>query len=278
MRCQTTVGAAEDLGISQPAVSNGISALEKQLGFSLFERRGRKLAPTEDARLFLAEVEPLFSILQNIEVEARDLRAAQSGRLRLCTTPPLGHGALPSILSRFLERRPKATVRYSVRRLETVLNNVKIGAVDMGFVLGLKTHLDLDIIPLGEQSMVCVLPSGHFLAERQVISPQDLHNHRLIALESQIGATVRSAFDAAGVPFFANVEVRYCHTACILAAQGIGAAVVDPYSAHFASHLNIVIRPFVPDTKILASVAIRKEAIMPRMAVDFIDQVKTELR
>lgn len=277
MRCQTTVGAAEDLGISQPAVSNGISALEKQLGFSLFERTGRKLQPTEDARLFLAEVEPLFSILRNIETEARELRAAKSGRLRLSTTPPLGHGALPSILSAFLEDRPNATVRYSVRRLDTVLQNVKMGIVDMGFVLGLKTHLDLDVIELAQQNMVCVLPIGHPLEARAVVSPQDLAGSRLIGLESHIGTTIRHAFEETGAPFDAKVEARYCHTACILAAQGIGAAVVDPYSALFASNLNIVTRPFVPETKIVASVAVRRGANMPRIAIDFIEQVKREL-
>lgn len=277
MRCQTTVSAAEDLGISQPAVSNGIIALEKQLGFSLFERTGRKLQPTEDARLFLAEVEPLFSVLRNIEVEARELRTAKSGRLRLSTTPPLGHGALPRILARFLEDRPNVKVRYSVRRLDTVLDNVKMGIVDMGFVLGLKTHLDLDVIPLAEQSMVCVLPNDHPLERLQVISPRDLEGHRLIGLDSQIGATIQNAFEESGISFDAHVEVRYCHTACILAAQGIGAAIVDPYSALFASNLSIVARPFVPDTKIIASVAVRRGSSRPRIAMDFIEEVKRDL-
>lgn len=277
MRCQTTVGAAEDLGISQPAVSNGIIALEKQLGFSLFERTGRKLQPTEDARLFLAEVEPLFSILRNIETEARELRAAKSGRLRLSTTPPLGHGALPAVLSSFLADRPNATVQYSVRRLDTVLQNVKMGIADMGFVLGMKTHLDLDVIPIAEQNMVCVLPVNHPLVELDVITPRDLWQHKLIGLESHIGTAVQNAFEECGVPFHAKVEVRYCHTACILAGTGIGASVVDPYSAFFASSLNIVTRPFVPDTKISASVAVRRGMTLPRVAVDFIDLVRQEL-
>ncbi|MBD8875547.1 LysR family transcriptional regulator [Roseibium polysiphoniae] len=277
MRCQTTTGAAEDLGISQPAVSNGIISLEKQLGFALFERTGRKLRPTEDARLFLGEVEPLFSILRNIETEARDLRAAKSGRLRLSTTPPLGHGALPAVLSPFLQDRPNATVQYSVRRLETVMQNVQMGIADIGFVLGLKTHMELDIIPLAERNMVCVLPVGHPLAELDAISPKDLHGHTLIGLESQIGTTIHNAFEDSGVPFHAKVIVRYCHTACILASSGIGASVVDPYSALFASSLNIITRPFVPETKIVASAAVRRGSSLPRIAVDFIELVKREL-
>ena len=51
---QTTVHAAEDLGISQPAVSLAIKQLEEQLGFSLFDRRNRRLQPTQEARIFFA--------------------------------------------------------------------------------------------------------------------------------------------------------------------------------------------------------------------------------
>ncbi len=277
MRCQTTTAAAEDLGISQPAVSNGIVSLEKQLGFSLFERAGRRLRPTEDAKLFLEEVEPLFAFLRNIETEARELRAAKSGRLRLSTTPPLGHGALPTVLSSFLKDRPNATVQYSVRRLDTVLRNVQMGIADIGFVLGLKNHAELDVIPLAEKNMVCVLPTDHPLVEKDVITPQDLKAETLISLESHIGLPVRNAFEECGVPFQAKVQVRYCHTACILAGTGIGVSVVDPYSALFASNLNIVTRPFLPQTQISAVAAIRRGTPLPRIAVDFIDLVKQDL-
>lgn len=277
-RCQTTVGAAEDLGISQPAVSNGVRALEKQLGFALFERAGRQLRPTEDARLFHAEVEPLFEVLRNIETEARALKASTSGRLRLSTTPPLGHAALPAILADFLTDRPKATVQYAVRRADTVLQNVQMGISDIGFIIGLSSHIELDVLPLAEGDLVCVLPRDHSLADREAIYPEDLAGHVLIGLETHLGVLVRNAFDSRGVPFDARVEVRYCHTACTLAGAGIGASIVDPYSAAYASNLNIVTRPFLPQTTVGASAVVRGDKSLPGIARDFIDQVRIELK
>ena len=50
MRCSTTVETAEFLGVSQPAVSAGLRQLENQLGITLFERTGRRLQPTAEAR------------------------------------------------------------------------------------------------------------------------------------------------------------------------------------------------------------------------------------
>jgi hypothetical protein len=69
MRCQTTIDAAEELGISQPAVSTSIKRFEKQVGFTLFDRTGRLMKPTEEARLLLNEVVPVFALLRNIEGE-----------------------------------------------------------------------------------------------------------------------------------------------------------------------------------------------------------------
>ena len=277
MRCQTTVGAAADLGISQPAVSNGLGALERQLGFTLFERANRQLKPTEDARLFLAEVEPLFSLLRNIETEARDLRAARAGRC--------GSGRRRRSAMRRCRRccRPfwKAgpTSRCVIRCAVSTrfLQAVQTGAADVGFVLGLYHHPELDVIELAQSSMVCVLPAGHELADLEVVTPADLAGFPLIALETLIGNEVRAAFQSAGVPYSAKVEVRYCHTACILAGAGIGASIVDPYSAYFSSNLNLVIRPFLPDTKVVASATIRRGRSLPGVTADFIDRVKIEL-
>jgi len=278
MRCQTTIDAAEELGISQPAVSTAIKKFEKQVGFNLFDRSGRVMKPTEEARLLLNEVEPVFALLRNIEGEIRDLRSTKSGRLRVAATPPLGHSALPEVLRNFLEERPGVTVRYDIRRLETVLESVETGAVEIGFVLGLEHHRDLEVIQLGESELVCVMPVGHPLCANDAITPADIAKHSFIGLESNIGVTIRRAFHEAGVVHSPRAEVRYCHTACVLANAGIGVGIVDPYSAHFASSLNVELRPFHPKTPITAAAVIRSNANYSRVALEFIEAVKDRLK
>ncbi|QIE56734.1 LysR family transcriptional regulator [Pikeienuella piscinae] len=277
MRCGTTISAAEDLGVSQPAVSNAVKSLEKQLGLTLFERVSRVLRPTEDAHLLLTEVEPLFALLRNIEHDIRDLRATKAGRLRIATTPPLGHAALPTILRDFIADRPGVTVRYDVRRLDTVLQSVEAGMVDVGFVLGLTALNGYEIIPLYRGEMVCVMPADHPLGRLDVVTPQDLATCSFIGLETNLGPIVRAAFDQAGASFRQKIVVRYCHTACVLANAGLGVSVVDPFTAAFSHGMNIIFRPFEPAVPITASAVIRKDGELSKVSAAFIEEARAQL-
>ncbi|MFX5761061.1 hypothetical protein ABTE44_20240, partial [Acinetobacter baumannii] len=68
---------------------------------------------------------------------------------------------------------------------------------------------------------------------------------------TRLGEAVRQSFAEADVPFQPSVEVRYCNTACVLAATGVGAAVVDPFSPQQGGH-DLVVRPFTPRTPVSA--------------------------
>ncbi len=102
--------------------------------------------------------------------------------------------------------------------------------------------------------MVCVLPPGHPLARRGVMHATDLAGLPLIGLErgTRLGEALRGSFAHAGVAFQPTVEVRYCNTACVLAAAGVGVAVVDPFSPRQGGNHEIEIRPFRPATPALA--------------------------
>ena len=270
MSQRTTVGAAEHLGVSQPAVSNAIKALEKQLGFALFERINRRLMPTEEAHLLLAETEPAFAVLRNIEAEVRDLRRGRAGRLRLSATPPLGHTLVPIALKAFLAEREKVTVSYSVRRLETVVQAVETGIADVGLVLG-HPHSDaLKVRTLSRERMVCVMPTRHPLARLDVVTPDAVDPAELIGLETSIGAVVESAFGQARAAYRPRIVVRYCHTACILVNAGIGVAIVDPFTAFFSHGLDIAIRPFEPACEAEAVAVQRGDGPTSQLAQGFL--------
>lgn len=279
IRCETTVGAARELGLSQPAVSNAIRHLEGQLGFPLFERINNRLFPTQEARALYQDSEPIFSMHAALEAKVQDLRENKAGQIRIIATPPLGYGVIPLALRRFLAKRPKVRVAFDVRRLEDVTESVEAGASELGFALGVGEHPALETEILSEGRMVCVARRGHRLARRAVVTPADLRHEPFIALErgTRLGTAVRAAYEAAAEPFRFVVEVRYCQTACVLAASGIGVAVVDPYSPEAAAPAGLAVVPFEPATPVRAYAVRPRVRPLSRLAAEFLREVKAGL-
>lgn len=276
MRCQTTVEAAEELGISQPAVSAGIKQLESQLGITLFTRVKRRLQPTEEAREIFIEIEPVFTLLRSFGSRVRDMKSGKAGRLRIMATPPLGHTVVPGTLKRFLSRRKEVSVLYDVRRLENVVEAVEFGIVDVGLVLALDSHPAVEVRPIHRGDMVCLVPQGHEFGTEPVITPRMLARRGFVGLElaSRIGQHLHRAFERSATPYEPQVEVRYCHTAAVLANAGIGVAVVDQFTARFLADDSLLRKPFEPAVSISASILTRSIFPPSRIAAEFIEELQ----
>ncbi len=276
IRCRTTIAAAEALRLSQPAVSNALKQMEAQAGFALFERINNRLFPTREAIALAEDAETIFNLHARLENRVRDLRESRAGVLRLAATPPLGHGVIAGLLRAFLAQRPKVRVFLDVKRFEGVTDSLENGLADIGFMLGESEGLTLAKEELHGGDMVCVMPPDHPLTAKAVVTPADLAPHPFIALErgTRMGEAVRDSFGQADQPFVFAVEVRYCNTACILAANGVGAAVVDPYSPATGPAQHLEVRPFTPATRTAAYAAWSPNRPLSRLAEAFLRDMR----
>jgi DNA-binding transcriptional LysR family regulator len=276
VRHRTTVAAAAALRLSQPAVSNALRQMETQAGFALFERINNRLFPTREALLLHEQAEGILALHAGLENRLVDLRESTAGHLRLVSTPPLGHGVIPAVLRSFLARRPQVRVLLDVRPFEGVTDSLENGLTDLGFMLGEDDTAALTKETLHSADMVCVMPQGHALARRDVVTPADLAPHAFIALErgTRMGEAVRESFRQVDCPFAATVETRYCNTACVLAEAGVGVAVVDPFSPVSGTTRRLEIRPFAPATRSVAYAAWSPNRALSRLAKAFLDEVR----
>lgn len=275
VRHRTTVAAAEELGLSQPAVSNALKSMESQIGFPLFDRVNNRLFPTDEATILCQDIDSIFSLHGRIETKLQSMRDSKSGHLSIIATPPLGYSIIPPALAAFLATRPDAQVYFDVRRYEGVVEGVASHIAELGFAIGLAPHPGINFEVVNEAEMVCAMHPDHPLAARDSLGPADLAGYPFIALErgTQLGEAVRDTFAKAGVPFRANVEVRYCNTACVLVAAGLGVAVVDPYSpVHGADH-RVVVRPFVPRTPATSYLIWSEARPLSRLAKAFLQEL-----
>jgi DNA-binding transcriptional LysR family regulator len=175
--------------------------------------------------------------------------------------------------------RPSVKVFCDITDSHKVIESVEASAADFGLAVALELELrnTLQMIKIASGPMVCIVPAGHQLARRPVVTPIDLKPFPLIALSglTRLNPLVRYAYRAAGVSYIAAIEVRYSETACLLVGAGAGISVVDVFSAiAHAKQQNIVAVPFRPETVVDAWAIFKKERPLSRLAMALLDEAQ----
>ncbi|NIP18677.1 MAG: LysR family transcriptional regulator, partial [Xanthomonadales bacterium] len=165
--------AATDLGISQPAVSRLISDLAEALGFRLFDRRGGRLVPTQEARFLLPELDRLSQTLDQIGEVSRNLTQRTAGHIKIACLPGFATSHLPDLIADFLNARPGVTATIEPDRPERIMEWIIGEQYDCGITDGFEGHPAVfsEIVPI---RTVCIFPAGHAFESLQEVRPDDL--------------------------------------------------------------------------------------------------------
>lgn len=239
--------AANELGISQPAVSRLLADLSTQLGFELFERRGGRLVPTQESRFLLPDINRLIERLDHLGEVSRNLTDRKAGHLRIACLPGFATSHLPQVLKEFLADRPGVTVTVEPDRPERILEWIIGEQYDCGITDGFDGHPAVHS-EMVEIKSVCILPDGHPLTKRSVLRPRDLYGTRIIHTrrDSPYFRELNEAFVQDGVALNSLVETRQFTAACELVARGMGAAIISKLDAAEYAGRGIQWRPFEP--------------------------------
>src|SRR5215211_701158 len=149
METGTVTRGAEMLGISQPAASKLMAALERDCGFPLFQRRGNRILPTAEAATLYAEVERMYVGLEHVARQVDRIRELQSGQLSLAAFPALAARALPRIVTAFMSDHPQINVALVSRSSRLLVEWVAAQQVDMGIGLVTLDRFGVRFEPLG---------------------------------------------------------------------------------------------------------------------------------
>lgn len=280
LRCRTTIGAARELGMSQPAVSHAVQRAESQLGFRLFDRLNNRLVPTEEARILFADSEPLFAMHQSIKQKARDLRDGKAGRIRLVATSELSESLIPHILAHFSAEHPDVKVALDTARLDSALEAIELNVADVGLAIEPHPRPALIYQPLLKIGMVCVCPMTSALRKKAFVTPADLVGERIIFARttSRMSTYVEDAFHRANMRFSPAIEVRFLNVAASMVEAGLGVAIIDELTISSGHYSKLVVRPFRPRISITVSAIYAKDKTPSRLTRIFLDHARAEIR
>jgi DNA-binding transcriptional LysR family regulator len=184
--------AAERLGVTQPAVSLQVRALEERLGQTLLDRSGRRVEPTEAGLRLYRSAQRMLAL----EEQLFDEVAAESGELQgtLAIAASTGPGAhlVPLLLCEFQRDHPELHVALSIWDTQTVSEKVARRELELGVVGALRRNRSLEFEPLARDEIVLAVPPAHPAAGGSV-TVDDLRDETVIAMQE--GAGVRQVVD-----------------------------------------------------------------------------------
>jgi DNA-binding transcriptional LysR family regulator len=216
--------AADELLLSQPAVSRRIDRLEKSLGLELFERLGKALHLTDAGEALAQEAASLIGAAGRLAEVVRARRAGEEGRLRVGASTTPGLYVLPEILLRFRSRFPKVEVHFEIENSQRIEERIIRNDLDLGFVGAHLTHAALRMRVLLRDHVVFYAAETHALARRRAVAPRDLE--REVGIVREPGSATRKLADAwlrrARTHLKRTLEIRCPEAAKVLVRAGLG--------------------------------------------------------
>lgn len=193
--------AAEELHMTQPAVSMQVRQLEQSLGVGLFEQLGKRLYLTEAGREVLAYARAVTQQLDELEGVLNRLKGLSGGRLRISVATTANY-FVPALLGAFLRRYSDITVTLDVTNRETLLRQLAENSVDLVIMGQPPPEADVEAEPFLDNPLVVVAPPDHALAKEKRIPLARLQEETFLVREP--GSGTRSAMER----FFAEHGIR----------------------------------------------------------------------
>lgn len=224
--------AAEALHLTQSAVSAAIAGLESRYGVVLFHRIGRRIALTQEGRVFLDEARAVLSRAAAAEHALEELRGLKRGTLTVHASQTIASYWLPMKLVAFRKAYPQVDVRLSLGNTLQVAKAVSDGAAELGFVEGKVADPMLQLTMVARDRLAIVVAPGHPWAHSDRIKPKELALGEWVLREP--GSGTRSEFEAAlasrGIePGLLKVALELPSNEAVRAAveAGVGATAIS---------------------------------------------------
>ena len=226
-KTQSFSGAANQLHLTQPAVSKRIASLEESLRSPLFDRVGRKITLTAAGHTLLPRAENILRELDEARQAMADLSGSVRGDLRVATSHHLGLHKLPPILRAYAGQYPEVNLQFEFLDSEVALHKVARGECELGV---------MTLSPEPTPHVLCDLLWNDplvFVTQKENPMPCNVDLQTLSHLPSILpdlstytGRLVKACFEKNGLPLNLNMSTNFLETIKMLVSVGLGWSVL----------------------------------------------------
>lgn len=184
-RCGSFTRAAEEMHLTQPAVSAQVVALERDYDARLLDRIGKRVEITEAGRVVRAAAEDIMRRIEELGEEMRDLEGLKRGRLRLGASLIVGIYLLPEAIGRFKRDYPQLELTLRIEYARHIVEQVLAGNIDLGIIGEGNPIADerLVVEPFAPDELVLIVDPAHRWARLKTVSAKELAGESFIISE-----------------------------------------------------------------------------------------------
>ncbi|MFJ8261349.1 LysR substrate-binding domain-containing protein [Rummeliibacillus sp. NPDC094406] len=227
-RIQHMTKAAEQLSISQPALSRSIARLEDELGVPLFERQGRSIILNRYGEIFVKRVHNIMREYQDGLHEIQEIVDPNHGEVSLGFLHTLGTNVVPDLIMQF--RKQHHDIHFTLKQNHThlQLKQLQSGELDLCLIAEMETEKPIQWTELWREELFAIVPIWHPLATHRTITMKELANESFIllkkgyALRVQLDGLFKKAHFAPKITFEGD-EVA---TVAGFVAAGLGVSIL----------------------------------------------------
>ena len=178
--------SAQINGVTQSAVSQQISSLERLFKSLLIERSKKRFRLTREGEVLYDYSKQIIQTYESLLSKLQDIKEIISGTIRVATIYSIGLHDLPPYLKKYLKTYPTVNVHVEYRRSDQVYEDVLGNVVDVGLVAYPAKDNKLEIMPLRKDTLVVICHNQHAFAGKKNIRLKDLNGERFVHFEADI--------------------------------------------------------------------------------------------
>lgn len=234
--------AAEELCLSQSALSKHILALERELGTNLLVRNSRNVSLSTAGAQILPLANQIYVLSNKLRVVADRQSYREKRPLRLFSIPVMAQYNITGLLAKFQQCHPNIGLEVTECEQKQLLSLLNQGECELGFCrMGMKEDGDLEVLELCRDELVAVLPQGHPLAQQNGILLTELKEEPLLFLSEQTGFHHLYASLCRGAGFVPNIAYTGNRPENIvdLVAQNMGVGLLMRRHTEFVANPGV---------------------------------------
>lgn len=220
--------AADDLSLTQPAVSMQIKQLERAIDLPLFEVLGKKVYLTQAGEAFHNHAQQILGQLNRAAEEMDALKGIDKGRVRVAIASTVNYFAA-RLIAGFCQLHDNVTINLEVTNRETLLQRLEANEPDMVLMGQPPDDMELDATPFMSNPLVAIAAPDHTLLDAPRITLQDLAGQRLIMREPGSGTrnAIERVFRENGIEPVSRTEMTSNEAIKQVVEAGLGIAIVS---------------------------------------------------